>query len=286
MKSFWLFFAALFASSCNHLFYHPMKESISNPEKIGLKYEPFIINTSDGEKLAAWKIPAQGEKIGSVLHFHGNAENMTTHFAYVVWLVAYGFDVFVFDYRGYGDSSGSTDRQGLVNDGIAALQKVDEGGDPFFVVAQSLGGAVAIPAIAQSSVPNLKALVVESSFANYRRIARKKLANIWLTWPLQYPLSLLISSGWDPEDFAPKLNLPTAVIHGDRDPVIPLTEGRIIFDSLNSKDKLFWVMPGAGHTQAFQAHDSPFKTKLVAFFCSHHPEKQKCIKRTKSRQNH
>jgi len=284
MKFTWLMLTATLMISCNHLFYHPQKEQISNPEKFGMEYLPFRIPTTDGESLAAWKIPAQGTKIATVVHFHGNAQNMTTHFAYVAWLTKYGFDVIVFDYRGYGESSGTPSREGLVRDGISVLLNTDETGTPFYVLGQSLGGAVAIPAIAESPPSNLKAIAIESSFGNYRRIARKKLGNLWLTWPLQYPLSLLVSSGWDPEDYANKIKIPAVVIHGDQDPVIPIDEGKTLYDALNSKPKYLWTLTGAGHTQAFQASDSPFKTKLVAFFCSEHPNPDKCLKRTKIRQ--
>ncbi len=268
--------------SCNHLFYQPMKETITTPARAGLKYHPFTLTTKDGETLAAWKIPAIGEKIASVVHFHGNGQNMTSHFAFVAWLAYYGYDVVVFDYRGYGSSTGTPNREGLVEDGRTVLTYLDKLNMPFFIVAQSLGGAVAIPSIVKGRARHLRAIAIESSFGAYRRLARKKLGQLWLTWPLQYPLSLLVSSGLDSETYATKIVTPAVVIHGDADQIIPIEEGKSIYDALNSKPKFFWLLRGAGHTQAFQAPDSPFKLKLAKFFCEQHPNPEKCFHRMRS----
>ena len=64
-----------------------------------------------------WK----GQKKGLILQYHGNAENLTSHYLSLGWLAHEGFDVFIFDYRGYGRSSGEIDARGISWDSQAAF---------------------------------------------------------------------------------------------------------------------------------------------------------------------
>lgn len=271
-----LAFAFISLSACNHLFYHPSEQTFTTPDKFDLQSTAYTVETPDGETLSFWHINAKAPKVGTVLHFHGNAENMTSHFLFLAWITHFGFDVVTFDYRGYGASSGVPTRAGLVIDGVTAIRHLDKIGDPFFVVAQSLGGAVAIPAIVKADSQYLRGLVVESSFASYRDIARHKLANIWLTWPLQYPLSWLVSNDLNPLEYADNIEVPTVVIHADADPVVEIEHGRALFAAMGAEQKDFWRIEGGGHTVAFPEANSPLREKLVDFFCSHSAQPDGC----------
>jgi hypothetical protein len=56
----------------------------------------------------------------------------------------------------------------------------------------------------------------ESTFASYRGIAREKLANFWLTWPLQVPLSWAVDDDYSPVDAIGRVSpIPVLIIHGD-----------------------------------------------------------------------
>jgi fermentation-respiration switch protein FrsA (DUF1100 family) len=95
---------ALMLNGCaNGLFYYPDSRVYSTPAGAGQPFQDVWFTSRDGTKLHGWFIPAtsQGPALGTVVHFHGNAQNMTAHYAFVSWLPAEGFNVFVFDYRGY-----------------------------------------------------------------------------------------------------------------------------------------------------------------------------------------
>ncbi|UPT75824.1 MAG: lysophospholipase [Elusimicrobiota bacterium] len=67
--------------------------------------------------------PAQnGPARGTIVHFHGNGENMTSHYLFVYWLALERWNVFTFDYRGYGASGGEKSIAGSVADGAAAIK--------------------------------------------------------------------------------------------------------------------------------------------------------------------
>ena len=80
--------------------------------------------TPDGLKLHGWHLKAKDKSRGTILQLHGNAENISTHVNSVLWLALEGYDVFNFDYRGYGKSEGSPTLDGVHIDARAALETV------------------------------------------------------------------------------------------------------------------------------------------------------------------
>ena len=99
---------------CNSLFYYPSQKVFYTPHNFGTTYEDVYFTSKDGTRLNGWFVPAIGHAKGTVIHFHGNAENITNHYTFVQWLPSEGFNLFVFDYRGYGASSGKPDLEGMV----------------------------------------------------------------------------------------------------------------------------------------------------------------------------
>ena len=81
-------------------FYHPDSRVYTTPSEDRYSYENIQFQSADGTLLSGWFIPAQGKALGTVIHFHGNARNMSSHYPQVSWLPAKGFNLFVFDYRG------------------------------------------------------------------------------------------------------------------------------------------------------------------------------------------
>lgn len=254
------------AGACNGLFYYPDSGMRLSPAQLGLAYEAHGVQTADGVTLALWHLHAVGaERPPIIVHFHGNAENMSTHVWFVAWLAEAGYDVITFDYRGYGESGGAPSRQGLIADGRAVLSWVRQRfpDRPLFVFGQSLGGAVAIPVVAELPPGAVRGVVIESSFASYRGMARAVLRRFWLSWPLQVPLSYLVTDDWRPAEALAALRMPVLVVHGTLDPVVPEAQGRELYSHYKGPDGDFWSIPGAGHTAAFAAEDSPWRTRFL-----------------------
>ncbi len=266
-----IFFICILFCSCNHLFYYPSKNILINPERVHLKYDNVLIKTEDGVKLNAWFLHAQNEKpIATIIHFHGNAENMTSHFLYFAWLAHLNFDVVDFDYRGYGLSTGKPNREGLVKDGLAIIKWVQENArnNEFFIIGQSLGGAVVIPSYVTGKVKNIQSIILDSTFASYRELARKKLGSIWLTWPLHWPLSFLISDELSSIDYIKEVDVPLLFIHSETDPVVPYESGLLLYEAARDPKEL-WKIPWPGHAMAFTTKDNQFRKDLIIYFCHH-----------------
>jgi hypothetical protein len=247
---------ALALGGCTGVIFHPMRELVLTPDQIGLEYEEVEFEATDGVRLHGWFLPARAPRRGSILFLHGNAENISTHIASVAWLPARGFDVLLFDYRGYGRSEGSPSLAGLHLDFDAALATMAARPEPdpdrIVVFGQSLGASLAITALAASPRrEQVRALVIEGAFTSYRELAREKLAGFWLTWPLQAPLGLTIDDSYRPIDAIGELApLPLLIVHGEADRVVPPAHALALYEAAHPP-KTLWLVPGAGHISAF-----------------------------------
>lgn len=253
---------------CGNVFFYPYPAHVQTPKQLGLAYEDVYFNASDGTRLHGWFLPAQGRALGTILFLHGNAENISTHIMSVRWLPARGFNVFLLDYRGYGSSEGKPTFAGVQDDAESALKMLiarpDVDASRIVVFGQSLGGAIAVYRVARTAYrENIRALVVESAFSSYRRITREKLADFWLTWPFQYPLSWTVSDEYSPSravaDISP---IPLLIIHGDQDPIVPLQHGQRLFE-LAREPKQLWIVQGGNHIQAFQSQR--YRDRFIAY---------------------
>ena len=255
----WIHLITCFASSwllvgCNHLFYHPHPKIYITPEKVNLSFTEIRIPVDEDVTLHAWKInPARkiNDRV-AVIQFHGNAENRSTHFLSVAWLADYGADVIAFDYRGYNGSTGSPSRSGLVDDGVAMLKWFEKNypNSRRFVVGQSLGGAVAVTALAKSKT-KIDGLILESTFHSYRGIARMKLTSAWLFWPFQWIPWLLLSGDEDPVDYATEISSPVLAFHDRNDPVVPYASGLKLYSAFPRTLMTLHTNEGERHTGAF-----------------------------------
>lgn len=259
---------AALLSACAAFFFQPYAAYVRTPDQIGLDYKDVAFETSDGLRLHGWFLPGSAPVCATILFLHGNAENISTHIGSVYWLPARGFNVFLFDYRGYGTSQGSPSFAGLQIDIDAAmrylLQRRDVDANAIAVFGESLGAAAAIYYAAHGEHRSrIRTLVAESAFSSYRAIAREKLAGFWLTWPLQWLPTWTISDKYSPlaaiRRVAP---IPLLLVHGDRDRIVPLAHSERLFAAAR-EPKQFWKVAGAGHIGAFRS--GPMRDRLVAY---------------------
>ena len=172
-----LFALSAAASGCASLFFYPMREEVWTPAQDNIIYQDIEFESFDGVKLHGWLLCPKKASRGTILFLHGNAENISTHSRSMLWLVKEGYEVFAFDYRGYGRSAGKPDIPGVHGDARAAIDKLLSmpGISPerYVVFGQSLGGSIAVRAVAETPLHQRpRALIIDSAFLGYKRIAR------------------------------------------------------------------------------------------------------------------
>lgn len=241
----------LLTTACSSVFYHPAPFPEVEYSKFLIRPEEITFESEDGTKLNAWYFPAKGKPLGKIIHFHGNAQNLANHWMFLRNAPFQGFDYFIFDYRGYGKSEGSPNPKGLIKDGKAALRFIAKKKPdlPLIVIGQSLGGAVAMETLIElkGEVP-VKQIVVDSSFNNYRSVARNIMMKNWITW-LFHPIAwLIVDNSTAPKDKIKNLApTPLLVIHGTKDQVVDYKFGEQIY-KLAGEPKEFWTIPNGYHT--------------------------------------
>lgn len=251
-----LFLAAALLAGCgNGLFYQPDHVDYGTPARFGQSYRDVWFTSRDGTRLHGWFVPAVGKPKATVVHFHGNGQNISAQYAFAAWLPQAGYNVFTFDYRGYGKSAGSPDREGIRDDALAALDYIasrkDTGTPNLVIFGQSLGGAIAIVAAAEHK-QDLRAVIIESTFASYRSIAHDKAEQVPVVGSAAGSApSLLASKEYDPIDYIGRISpIPLMLLHGTADPVIPFAHGERLYQKAGSP-KQFVVVQGGGHIEAF-----------------------------------
>jgi len=154
----------------NTLTFFPSRDIFATPAEIGLSFEDLSIETADGERLHGWWVPSPSSEVrGAVLIFHGNAGNIAGRLIFLERLGRSGFSVLLFDYRGYGRSTGSPSEAGTYLDARAARRALPPVDGPIIYLGVSLGGAVAA-ALAVESPPD--GLILQSTFTSARDMAR------------------------------------------------------------------------------------------------------------------
>ena len=262
--------ACLILAACESLLFYPESHLTGDPGRLGLSYQQQSIDTEDGLALHGWFLPAEPDRDTgcSVLFLHGNAGNVSTHLPIVAWLPAAGFGVLIFDYRGYGRSPGRPSLSGLQRDFDAALgallSKEESAPENVIVFGQSLGGAVAVTALAASPRRHdIKALVIEGAPSDYRGITQEKLAAFWLTWPLQWPLARMMTDDFRPAEAIGEISpTPILVIQGQADRIVPPHHGEALFEAAG-EPKALWRLEGGGHIAALNEAEN--RRALVRF---------------------
>ena len=241
------------------LIYHPEKDLTSDPSILGLAYEDVVFTAADGVRLHGWYVP--GSRDVTFLWFHGNAGNISHRVGNLKEMHdELAVNIFIFDYRGYGQSRGTPSEQGTYLDAKAALDSLRAREDistrKIVYYGRSLGGAMAVE-LARQEPPY--GLILESSFPSVTYMAQK--ANPFL------PLWRLLRTKYDSAAKVPHLQVPLLQIHGDSDDTVPLEAGRALFEAANTP-KEFYVIPSADHNDTYLVGGTAYWGKLREFIDS------------------
>ena len=248
--------ATIMLSSCTNMLFVPSKQFYYTPDVVDVDYDNVYITSADSTRLHGWRLKTEQARKGNVLYLHGNGENISTHFANLYWLLDYGYDGYIFDYRGYGLSEGEPDLDGAVSDVAAMLDYIIEQSndhEQVIVIGHSMGGALAIYSVATSELKDrLTALVSIETFSDYRDITQDVLSNSWLTWLLQWPLSYTMDNSYSPVEVIDQVSpLPLLIMHSRRDLMIDYYHAERLYEAAAEPKQLVEI--DSDHNHIFRA---------------------------------
>ena len=245
-------FLILFIVGCTGVFFQPSKDRVLDPGRIGISYEEFVLKDGEEPNLVFWKLIPPKEPKGTLLFFHGNAENMSTHLRSIAWLSAEGYEIYTLDYRGYGGSEGEAEVDGVHADALRALKFVmKEKPKGIVLYGQSLGASLALWSAAQPEVAKYPLLVIaESPFSSYREIVQEKVGSFWLLYPFQKLFGYLVRDDYSAIKFIQKISSRVVLIHGESDRTGSIHHSEILCKARGERCE-FWRVPGADHLGVF-----------------------------------
>jgi len=205
-----------------------------------------VVFDSDGNRLYGYYV-RQPDSLSVVPHHtiiynHGNKDHIAYHWPRIEYLYRAGFDVFIYDYRGYGKSEGESSLDGLYADAAAAWKYVVSRADVDSTLIVSYGFSLGgVPALHQASrVGKPHALILESAFASTRTIAESGTL-------LDIPPSYVLRDDMDNIVRIKEISCPVLILHGDADVFINVTtNARVLYDAAHNPKSLVLV-EGAGH---------------------------------------
>ena len=246
-----LFSNLLGCAAINRFVFAPKIGISATPAGSGIDYEEVWFQSRDGIYLNGWFI-AGAPEAPLLLFFHGNAGNLSDNLDYIKLMHGAGYSIFIFDYRGYGNSEGEAlQEKHLYQDARGALAYLAEKGwhhEELIFFGQSLGAAVALQ-MALESPP--AGLVMESPFTCMKDMARhiSPLAYYTVGWAINMPFDNMAKIA--------TAGVPLLLIHGEKDRIAPMEMTMRLYEKA-VPPKMLHIIKGGGHCEVFKADSSAY----------------------------
>jgi len=233
----------------------PSREIDATPRAVGLPFESVTLTTADGERLDAWLIPVEASR-ATLLFCHGNAGNISHRLDSLRLFHDLGLTTLIFDYRGYGRSTGTPSEPGTYRDAETAWQYLtrDRHVPPEQIVlfGRSLGAAIAAE-LATHHRPG--ALIVESAFTSVPDLA----AHLYPYFPARW----LARLSYPTAEYLAAAASPVLVVHSREDEIIPFSHGQRLYHAAREPRRLLELH--GDHNAGFMISRDTYLAGIDAF---------------------
>lgn len=222
--------------------YPAPRNSDATPKDYGIAFQDIAFVSQDGCQLNGWWLPRTRAR-ATIIFLYGNGENISAWASLGEQLSFLNVNIFLFDYRGYGRSSGTPSEVGLRRDACAAFDTVqnelhNRQAIPIVAFGRSLGGAVAIQLAVDRPVSGL---VIESSFTCLADLAKSLFPGGKFLGPVIR--AVLRKERYRSVDKVNALTIPKLFAHSPDDDIIPFTNGERLFAAA-AAPKVFCTLDG------------------------------------------
>jgi len=218
-------------------------DSRDKPLPLSYTFESVNFKNDKGNNLVGWF--AKPKNIVNpeitVLLLHGNGTNIVIDFFSIIQLVKQGFQVFTFDYSGYGFSEGKPNRKRVLADANDALNMLllrpDVKNTKLVVYGESMGGQLAATAASENEA-KINALVMEGAPSSHKDIAAR------IVKPIGFLARILVKNEYSSVKSVARYHKPLLIIQSSEDKTVPLSMGRKIFDHANDPKSFYEIKYG------------------------------------------
>jgi fermentation-respiration switch protein FrsA (DUF1100 family) len=235
----------------DNIIFLPHPSSYRNvKELVGSKEQGLMLNSSNGNKIAAVYLPNPKAKY-TILHSHGNAEDLGDISFLLRKIQSLGFKVFAYDYQGYGQSRGTPTEANTYGDIDAAYtyltQELKIPPQQIIIYGRSIGSG---PSVNLASRVTVGGLILESPF-----LSMSKFLADFNIFPFdKFPNLARIK----------QVRSPILVMHGRKDQTIPFTQGEELYQAANQPKQYLWV-DAAGHNDLIDEAGENYDRTLAEF---------------------
>jgi pimeloyl-ACP methyl ester carboxylesterase len=238
-----------------NMIYHPEGRQVAIPAaRFSLHEQRVSYPSTDGVQLTAWIIPAVAQQNAEAMWMlicHGNLGNIGfgQRPEFYSFMRDTGLNLFAFDYRGYGDSTGSPNELGLYADALASYHYLTKtlhiSPDHIIIFGHSLGSGVAIELA--SKVP-AAALIVEGAYTSVAQRGQE-------LYPM-LPIALVSTQRFPSIERIGSIKMPKLLIHSPEDSIIPYAHGQRLYAAADSAKRFVDVK--GGHQNAYSVDKAKY----------------------------
>jgi fermentation-respiration switch protein FrsA (DUF1100 family) len=212
--------------------YRPGDSFVTFPSDYGIEFEDVKFSSQDRVLLNGWFIKGISRRV--VLFCHGNFGNISLRMDIIKEMHSLGYNIFIFDYKGFGRSNGIPSEEGLYNDVLGAYNYLKERGyknTDIILFGRSLGGVVAI--FLASLIKDFRGLIVDSSFSSLQDLS-------YDLFGFKFP-RFIISNKFESTKRIKDIKIPKLIIHSENDNFIPFHHGKNLFDMADEPKKFLKI---------------------------------------------